>query len=256
MEIFSMDFLAALAAIVVIDLVLAGDNAIVIALAARNLPPHLRKRAIVWGTVGAVAVRSLMTMAVVWLLRIPGLLMAGGALLVWIAYKLLRPADGNAGEDAKPADSFWAALRTIVVADLVMGLDNVLAVAGAGGLLAFLLSIGATAERGFFEPLQRAGGTLNGSTSADRTNYWEVVPTGALELALWMEADRMGWLLPALSEERFNTQREVVLNERRQSYENRPYGLASFAMLRAMHQEGHPYRWPVIGDPEIGRAHV
>ena len=102
---------------------------------------------------------------------------------------------------------------------------------------------------GFFEPLQRAGGTLNGSTSSDRTNYWEVVPTGALELALWMEADRMGWLLPALSEERFTTQRDVVLNERRQSYENRPYGLAHFAMLDAMHQEGHPYRWPVIGDP-------
>jgi zinc protease len=102
---------------------------------------------------------------------------------------------------------------------------------------------------GFFEPLQRAGGTLNGSTSADRTNYWEVMPAGALELALWMEADRMGWLLPALSEERFLTQREVVLNERRQSYENKPYGLAHFAMLDAIHQEGHPYRWPVIGDP-------
>ena len=107
---------------------------------------------------------------------------------------------------------------------------------------------------GFFEPLQRAGGTLNGSTSADRTNYWEVVPAGALELALWMEADRMGWLLPALSEERFTTQREVVLNERRQSYENRPYGLAHFAMLEAIHQEGHPYRWPVIGDPADLRA--
>ena len=107
---------------------------------------------------------------------------------------------------------------------------------------------------GFFEPLQRAGGTLNGSTSSDRTNYWAVVPTGALELALWMEADRMGWLLPALSEERFNTQREVVLNERRQSYENRPYGLAYFAMLDALHQDGHPYRWPVIGDPADLRA--
>ena len=107
---------------------------------------------------------------------------------------------------------------------------------------------------GFFEPLQRAGGTLNGSTSSDRTNYWEVVPTGALELALWMEADRMGWLLPALSEERFNTQREVVLNERRQSYENKPYGLAHFAMLEAMHPDDHPYRWPVIGDPADLRA--
>lgn len=107
---------------------------------------------------------------------------------------------------------------------------------------------------GFFEPLQRVGGTLNGSTSQDRTNYWEVVPTGALELALWMEADRMGWLLPALSEERFSTQREVVLNERRQSYENRPYGLAYFAILDALHQDGHPYKWPVIGDPADLRA--
>lgn len=107
---------------------------------------------------------------------------------------------------------------------------------------------------GFFEPLQRVGGSLNGSTSQDRTNYWEVVPVGALELALWMEADRMGWLLPALSEERFSTQREVVLNERRQSYENRPYGLAYFALLDALHQEGHPYKWPVIGDPADLRA--
>jgi zinc protease len=107
---------------------------------------------------------------------------------------------------------------------------------------------------GFFEPLQRAGGTLNGSTSQDRTNYWAVVPTGALELVLWMEADRMGWLLPALSEERFNMQREVVLNERRQSYENRPYGRAYFAMLDALHQDGHPYKWPVIGDPADLRA--
>jgi zinc protease len=107
---------------------------------------------------------------------------------------------------------------------------------------------------GFFEPLQRVGGTLNGSTSQDRTNYWEVVPIGALERALWMEADRMGWLLPALSTERFSMQREVVLNERRESYENRPYGLAYFTLLDALHQEGHPYKWPVIGDPADLRA--
>ena len=75
---------------------------------------------------------------------------------------------------------------------------------------------------GYFEPLQRAGAAVNGSTSVDRTNYWETVPTEALPLALWMEADRMGWMLPALSADRFETQRGVVLNERRQSYENRP----------------------------------
>ena len=102
---------------------------------------------------------------------------------------------------------------------------------------------------GYFGPLQEAGASLNGSTSTDRTNYWEVVPTSALELALWMEADRMGWLLPALSQERLDTQRGVVLNERRQSYENRPYGLAQFAVMAAMFPANHPYHWPTIGEP-------
>jgi zinc protease len=100
---------------------------------------------------------------------------------------------------------------------------------------------------GFFEPLQRAGGAINGSTSTDRTNYWETVPSEATRLALWMEADRMGWMLAALTESRFETQRGVVLNERRQSYENRPYGLAHFALLRAMYAPDHPYSWPTIG---------
>jgi YjbE family integral membrane protein len=124
-------FLTALATIVVIDLVLAGDNAIVIALAARGLPPHLQKRAIVWGAVGAIAVRSAMTAVVVWLLQVPGLMAIGGALLVWIAYKLLRPEDDGGHDNAPVVTSFWGAMRTIVIADAVMGLDNVLAVAGA-----------------------------------------------------------------------------------------------------------------------------
>jgi zinc protease len=101
--------------------------------------------------------------------------------------------------------------------------------------------------RGYFAPLQEAGAALNGSTSADRTNYWETVPRSALSLALWMEADRMGWMAAALSDARFRTQRDVVINERRQSYENRPYGRAAFALLRAIFPEGHPYRWPTIG---------
>jgi YjbE family integral membrane protein len=124
-------FITALAAIVVIDVVLAGDNAIVIALAARALPAALQKRAIVWGAVGAIGVRSLMTVAVVWLLKIPGLLLAGGALLLWIAYRLLLPEQGDGDEHAPAATTFWGAMRTIVVADAAMGLDNVLAVAGA-----------------------------------------------------------------------------------------------------------------------------
>jgi zinc protease len=102
---------------------------------------------------------------------------------------------------------------------------------------------------GYFAPLQEAGASLNGSTSADRTNYWELVPSNATRLALWMEADRMGWFLPALSEARFETQRAVVLNERRQTYENRPYGLAQFALMEALFPADHPYHWPTIGEP-------
>ena len=124
-------FFSALVAIVVIDLVLAGDNAILIALAARGLPARLQKRAIVWGAVGAVAVRSAMTAVVVWLLQIPGLLLAGGVVLLWIAYKLLLPDNGAGERHDAAATTFWGAMRTIVVADAVMGLDNVLAVAGA-----------------------------------------------------------------------------------------------------------------------------
>jgi len=104
-------------------------------------------------------------------------------------------------------------------------------------------------DRGYFHPLQEAGGALNGSTSADRTNYWEVVPTGALERALWMESDRMGFLLPALTPEKFETQRQVVLNERRQNYENRPYGMVPMVLMPALFPQGHPYRWPTIGEP-------
>jgi YjbE family integral membrane protein len=138
-----MDFLSALAAIVVIDLVLAGDNAIVIALAARSLPKALQRRAIVWGTVGAVVVRTSLTVAVLWLLQIPGLMAAGGALLAWIAYRLLTGDDGGREHDVAPAMGFWAAMRTIVIADAVMGLDNVLAVAGAahGSILLVVLGL-------------------------------------------------------------------------------------------------------------------
>src|SRR5205814_8105065 len=103
-------------------------------------------------------------------------------------------------------------------------------------------------DRGYFQPLQGAGATLNGSTNADRTNYWEVMPANALELALWMESDRMAYLLPALTEAKFSNQRDVVLNERRQNYENRPYGLAPMAMLAALFPPEHPYHWTTIGE--------
>jgi zinc protease len=103
-------------------------------------------------------------------------------------------------------------------------------------------------DRGYFQPLQGAGAVLNGSTNADRTNYWEVVPANALELALWMESDRMGFLLPALTEAKFSNQRDVVLNERRQNYENRPYGLVPMALAGALFGPDHPYHWTTIGE--------
>jgi len=107
---------------------------------------------------------------------------------------------------------------------------------------------------GYFPPLQNAGGLLNGSTNTDRTNYWEVVPTSAIDLALWMESDRMGYLLPAVTADRFETQRDVVLNERRQNYENRPYGMAIIALSAALYPPDHPYHWVTIGAAEDLKA--
>jgi len=128
-------FWSGLASIIVIDLVLAGDNAIVIALAARNLPKHHQFRAIFWGTVGAIAVRVAMTAGVIWLLKIPGLMLVGGVVLIPIAIRLLLQ-ESHADDVPHPrrrANDFWSAIGTIVVADAVMGLDNVLGIAGASG---------------------------------------------------------------------------------------------------------------------------
>ena len=102
----------------------------------------------------------------------------------------------------------------------------------------------------YFVPLQEAGGTLNGSTNADRTNYWEVVPSNFLELALWLESDRMGYLLEALTEEKLANQRDVVKNEKRQNYDNRPYGLVSAKIAETMYPKNHPYHWLTIGSLE------
>ncbi|HEX8142809.1 MAG TPA: insulinase family protein [Pyrinomonadaceae bacterium] len=105
-------------------------------------------------------------------------------------------------------------------------------------------------DNDFFVPLQEAGGTLNGSTNSDRTNYWEVVPSNFLELALWLESDRMGYLLDALTEEKLTNQRDVVKNEKRQNYDNRPYGLVSEEIAARMYPSSHPYRWLTIGSME------
>ena len=104
-------------------------------------------------------------------------------------------------------------------------------------------------NRSYFDSLEEVGADLNGSTTVDRTNYWENVPSNYLELALWLESDRMGFLLDALDQKRFDVQRDVVKNERRQSYENRPYAMAHLLLPPAVFPSPHPYGWSTIGSP-------
>jgi len=139
-EILTPAFLTGFFAIIGIDVILSGDNAVVIALAARSLPEQQRKRAVIWGAGAAVGLRVLLAAVAVQLLRFPYLKLAGGALLLWIAVKLLLPESEEA--DVAPADHLWAAVKTIVVADFVMSLDNVMAVAAAAKGSVLLLALG------------------------------------------------------------------------------------------------------------------
>ncbi len=120
---------------------------------------------------------------------------------------------------------------------------------GLAHLLEHLMFEGSEhAPKGDFDDLlERVGGTNNGSTWLDRTNYFETVPSHAVELPLWLERDRMAFFLPTLTQETLDVQRGVVINERRQTYENRPYGLADERLGQLLFPEGHPYRWPTIG---------
>jgi YjbE family integral membrane protein len=127
-----IELIWALGAIILIDVVLGGENAIVIAMASRRLAPHLRKRAMLWGTIGAVGVRFACVAALTYLLMIPGLRLVGGLALLYIAWQLVRD-NGNDEHEVQAASTFWGAMATIVWADAVMGLDNALAIAGAAG---------------------------------------------------------------------------------------------------------------------------
>jgi YjbE family integral membrane protein len=129
-ELLSPPWFSALLAIVLIDLVLAGDNAIVIGLAARHVPAQYRRRVVIWGTAGAVLVRTVLTLAVVWLLKIPAFLLIGGLALIYIGWKLTHGPIENVRQ-LRPASTVRGAVQTIIVADAVMGLDNVLAIGGA-----------------------------------------------------------------------------------------------------------------------------
>jgi YjbE family integral membrane protein len=146
MDLFTTDFLSDLLTIILLDLVLAGDNAIVIAMAASRLPAALQRKAVFWGTFGAVAVRFALTAVVVYLLKLPGLMLIGGLLLLPIAWKLLRH-DADTDPAIHARGTFWSALRTIIVADALMGMDNVLAIAGASSghlglvILGLLISV-------------------------------------------------------------------------------------------------------------------
>jgi zinc protease len=102
-------------------------------------------------------------------------------------------------------------------------------------------------KEGHFRYIQEAGGNLNGSTSIDRTNYFESVPSNYLEMALWLESDRMGFMLPGLTQGKLDNQKDVVMNERRQRYENQPYGLSWEILFSNFYTSDHPYSWPTIG---------
>jgi len=128
MELFTLQALWAFLAIILIDIVLAGDNALVIGMAANKLPDHLRKKAIFWGTFGAIAIRFVSVAALTYLLMIPGLRAIGAAALIWIGWKLVFNHDGH---NIEAKDTFWGAIGTIVVADAVMGIDNALGIAAA-----------------------------------------------------------------------------------------------------------------------------
>lgn len=128
-ELFSSQFFVALFSIIILDLVLAGDNAVVIAMASNRLAAHLRKRAIYVGTAGAIVIRLAMTFFAVQLLTVPYLQAIGGLVLLPIAVRLLRPSASE--EHVEAADTFAGAVKTIIVADAAMGIDNVIAIAGA-----------------------------------------------------------------------------------------------------------------------------
>lgn len=132
MEAFlTAQFWVAVGQIILIDILLGGDNAVVIALACRQLPAHQRLKGIVWGTVGAIVLRVVLIAFALTLLQVPLLKLVGALLLVWIGVKLIAPAEEDGHEGIQASDRLWGAVKTVIVADLVMSIDNVIAIAGA-----------------------------------------------------------------------------------------------------------------------------
>ncbi len=130
-EFLTAHFWLAVGQIIMIDILLGGDNAVVIALACRQLPPNLRIKGILWGTAGAIVLRVILIAFALTLLQIPYLKIVGAVLLFWIGVKLLAPQDEDEHSNIQASDKLWAAVKTVIVADLVMSIDNVIAIAGA-----------------------------------------------------------------------------------------------------------------------------
>ena len=130
-EYLTAHFWVAVGQIIMIDILLGGDNAVVIALACRQLPPHLRTKGILWGTAGAIVLRVILIAFALTLLQVPYLKLIGAVLLLWIGVKLLAPQDEDGHSNIQSSDKLWAAVKTVIVADLVMSVDNVIAIAGA-----------------------------------------------------------------------------------------------------------------------------
>lgn len=195
MEIVSMQFFMALGSIILLDILLGGDNAVVIAMAANKLPGNLRRKAILIGTGGAVVIRLVMTLIAVWLLTIPFLQALGGLILLPIAVKLLVPAEQE--ENVTASDSLMGAIKTIIIADAAMGVDNVLAIAGAshGSFLlvacGFLISIpiivggstiiGKLMDR--FPVIRYAGAGLLGWTAGSMIGHDKILGTLMQQMA-------------------------------------------------------------------------
>ena len=130
-ELLTAHFWVAVGQIIMIDILLGGDNAVVIALACRGLPPAQRTKGIIWGTVGAIILRVILIAFALALLQVPYLKLVGALLLIWIGVKLIAPEDEGGHGDIQSSDRLWAAVKTVIVADLVMSVDNVIAIAGA-----------------------------------------------------------------------------------------------------------------------------
>ena len=190
-EVMSQAFWVGLAKIIGVNIVLSGDNAVVIALAARALPPKQQKQAIFWGAGAAVVMRIVLTIFAVALLQLPWLKIIGALLLLWIGVKLLIPEEG--GEDVNASDNLIAAIKTILIADLVMSLDNVIAVAAAAGGSYLLLILGLAISI----PLVIFGATL----LIKLMERWPVIITIGAALIGWVAGEMMvtdpaidGWM--------------------------------------------------------------